>query len=286
MDKNKLLKTAKEAAVEAGIAIMEVYLECSDMQVEYKDGNMPLTAADKASNAIIVKRMRQEFPEYAVLSEEEKDDRERLNNPYCFVIDPLDGTKEFIKRNGQFTVNIALSHNHKSIMGIIYVPVTGELYYAFKEEGACLITLDADKIFKDTRGMDEKEIHEYVAALLEKNKEAGKLKVSDRTKDIRVVMSSSHGCEEMDRLLEKYSLTNFVKMGSSLKGCVIAKGDAEVYYRHNPTMEWDTAAMQCIVEESGAIFRQMDDSPMEYNRENSLNHKGFYIINCPENKLE
>lgn len=286
MDKNKLLKTAKEAAVEAGIAIMEVYLECSDMQVEYKDGDMPLTAADKTSNAIIVKRMRQEFPEYAVLSEEEKDDRERLNNPYCFVIDPLDGTKEFIKRNGQFTVNIALSHNHKSVMGIIYVPVTGELYYAFKEEGAGLITLDADKIYKDTRGMDEKEIHEYVVALLEKNKEARKLRVSDRTEDIRVVMSSSHGCEEMDRLLEKYSLTNFVKMGSSLKGCVIAKGDAEVYYRHNPTMEWDTAAMQCIVEESGAIFRQMDDSPMEYNRENSLNHKGFYIINCRENKLE
>lgn len=286
MDKNKLLKTAKEAAVEAGIAIMEVYLECSDMQVEYKDGDMPLTAADKTSNAIIVKRMRQEFPEYAVLSEEEKDDRERLNNPYCFVIDPLDGTKEFIKRNGQFTVNIALSHNHKSVMGIIYVPVTGELYYAFKEEGAGLISLDADKIYKDTRGMDEKEIHEYVVALLEKNKEARKLRVSDRTEDIRVVMSSSHGCEEMDRLLEKYSLTNFVKMGSSLKGCVIAKGDAEVYYRHNPTMEWDTAAMQCIVEESGAIFRQMDDSPMEYNRENSLNHKGFYIINCRENKLE
>lgn len=286
MDKNKLLKTAKEAAVEAGIAIMEVYLECSDMQVEYKDGDMPLTAADKTSNAIIVKRMRQEFPEYAVLSEEEKDDRERLNNPYCFVIDPLDGTKEFIKRNGQFTVNIALSHNHKSVMGIIYVPVTGELYYAFKEEGAGLISLDADKIYKDTRGMDEKEIHEYVVSLLEKNKEARKLRVSDRTEDIRVVMSSSHGCEEMDRLLEKYSLTNFVKMGSSLKGCVIAKGDAEVYYRHNPTMEWDTAAMQCIVEESGAIFRQMDDSPMEYNRENSLNHKGFYIINCRENKLE
>lgn len=98
-------------------------------------------------------------------------------------------------------------------------------------------------------------------------------------------MSNSHGCKEMDALLEKYHLTNFVSMGSSLKGCVVARGDAEVYYRFNPTMEWDTAAMQCIVEEAGGIFRQMDDSPMYYNRENSLNDKGFYIINSEANKL-
>lgn len=285
MEKEKILKKVREAAVEAGIAIMEVYSDCGDMQVEYKEGDMPLTAADKAANRIIVDRMRKEFPEYAILSEEEKDDRERLNNPFCFVVDPLDGTKEFIKRNGQFTVNIALSHEHESVMGVIYVPVTGELYYAFKGEGAYLIRLDADNIFKDTRGMDALQIHSYVEKLLDDVSSAVRLKVSDRTKDIRVVMSSSHGCREMDLLLEKYKLTNFVKMGSSLKGCVIAKGEAEVYYRHNPTMEWDTAAMQCIVEEAGALFRQMDDSPMRYNRENSLNDKGFYIINCMENKL-
>jgi len=90
----------------------------------------------------------------------------------------------------------------------------------------------------------------------------------------------------MDRLIEKYKISNFVKMGSSLKGCVVAKGDAEVYYRFNPTMEWDTAAMQCIAEEAGAIFMQMDDTPMLYNREDSLNSKGFYIINNANNKLE
>ena len=100
-----------------------------------------------------------------------------------------------------------------------------------------------------------------------------------------MLMSSSHGCEQMDKLLEKYQIRNFVKMGSSLKGCVVAKGEAEVYYRFNPTMEWDTAAMQCIVEEAGAIFRQMDDTPMLYNREDSLNAKGFYIINSIDNKL-
>ncbi len=261
MNWEKELALAKDIAVKAGAAIMDVYQNAEDMQVTYKDGDMPLTAADKASNRIIVDALKEGFPSYSVLSEEEKDDLSRLDNDYCFVVDPLDGTKEFIKRNGQFTVNIALAYQHESVMGVIYVPVTGELYYASRGDGAYLDTAD------------------------EKGR---KLSVSECTdlKEIRMVMSSSHGCEQMDQLLEKYHITNFVKMGSSLKGCVVAKGEAEVYYRFNPTMEWDTAAMQCIVEEAGAIFRQMDDTPMLYNREDSLNAKGFYIINRMENKLE
>ena len=261
MNLDKELAVAKDAAVKAGAAIMDVYNNATDMEITYKDGDMPLTAADKASNKIIVDALKEAFPSYSILSEEEKDDKSRLDNDFCFVVDPLDGTKEFIKRNGQFTVNIALSYQHHSIMGVIYVPVTGELYYAAKGAGAYLDT-------KDETGK--------------------KLQVSDCTdkKELRMVMSSSHGCEQMDRLLEKYQFKNFVKMGSSLKGCVIAKGEAEVYYRFNPTMEWDTAAMQCIVEEAGAIFLQMDDSEMLYNREDSLNAKGFYIINNANNKLE
>ena len=175
-------------------------------------------------------------------------------------MDPLDGTKEFIKRNGQFTVNIALADEHRSVMGVIYVPVTDELYYAAKGYGS----------------------------FLEKNGVVTELHVSTEVKEksnLNVVMSSSHGCREMDELLDKYHLKNFVKIGSSLKGCMIAKGEADIYYRHTPTMEWDTAAMQCIAEEAGAIFRQMDDTPMLYNREDSLNSKGFYIINSIQNKL-
>lgn len=261
MNLERELEISKDIAIKAGAAIMDVYENATDMEVTYKDGDMPLTAADKASNRLIVDVLKKEFPEYAVLSEEEKDDLSRLENDYCFVVDPLDGTKEFIKRNGQFTVNIALAYQHKSVMGVIYVPVTGELYYAAEGMGAYLDT-------KEQKGQ--------------------KLQVSECTdmSKLRMVMSSSHGCEQMDRLLEKYQIKNFVKMGSSLKGCVVAKGDAEVYYRYNPTMEWDTAAMQCIVEEAGAIFRQMDDSPMTYNREDSLNGKGFYIINSIKNKLE
>ncbi|MDE6738542.1 MAG: 3'(2'),5'-bisphosphate nucleotidase CysQ [Lachnospiraceae bacterium] len=253
----KELEVSKKAAIEAGKEIMKVY-NSEEINIEYKDDKSPLTEADRRANRVIVDMLSEEFSNYAILSEEEKDNRERRQNDYCFVVDPLDGTKEFIKRNGQFTVNIALAYKGKSVMGVIYVPVTEELYWAAKGNGA----------FLTLHGKTER-IH-----------------VSDRTKDIRVVMSSSHGCAEMDNLIQKNNLVNHVKIGSSLKGCIIAKGEAEIYYRFNPTMEWDTAAMQCIVEEAGAIFKQMDDSEMRYNREDCRNGKGFYIINCSENKMK
>ena len=257
MNWEKELEISRMAATEAGKAIMNVY-NSGEINVEYKDDRSPLTEADRQANKIIVRMLSGAFPDYAILSEEEKDNKERRQNDYCFVVDPLDGTKEFIKRNGQFTVNIALAYKGKSVMGVIYVPVTEELYWASEGNGAFLMQ----------HGRTER-IH-----------------VSDRKEDIRVVMSSSHGCKEMDNLIRRNNLVNYVKIGSSLKGCIIAKGEAEVYYRFNPKMEWDTAAMQCIVEEAGAVFRQMDDQEMRYNRENCLNAKGFYIINCPENKMK
>ena len=256
----KELEIAKQAATCAGGAIMEIYHTKGDLEVAYKSDSSPLTAADRASNRVIVELLKKEFPTYAILSEEEKDNKERLGNDCCFVVDPLDGTKEFIKRNGQFTVNIALSYKHESVMGVIYVPDTGELYYASKENGA----------FKEVRSGEKYTLH-----------------VSDIADpaDIRVVMSSSHGCVEMDALIEKYGFKKTVSMGSSLKGCLVAEGKADIYYRFNPTMEWDTCAMQCIAEEAGAIFRKMDDSRMLYNREDSTNREGFYIINRPQNRF-
>jgi 3'(2'), 5'-bisphosphate nucleotidase len=256
----KELEIAKVAAIEAGKAIMKVYCGEAPMEVEYKEDRSPLTAADKAANQIIVETLRSRFPQYAILSEEEKDNRSRLDRACCFVIDPLDGTKEFLKRNGQFTVNIALAYEHESVMGVIYVPVTGELYYAAKGYGAYKKMSDG---------------------------EPEKLSVSDHIdrESLRVVASSSHESPQMNDLIERYQFKNLVKMGSSLKGCMIAEGKADIYYRFNPTMEWDTAAMQCIVEEAGAIFRQMDGTVMRYNREDSLNSKGFYIVNRKENLL-
>lgn len=255
------LKLARSLALEAGKVIMEIYNRAGDVQMEYKEDRSPLTEADKAANQIIVHGLKSHFSHYAVLSEEEKDNLSRLNQDYCFIVDPLDGTKEFLKRNGQFTVNIALAYRREAVMGVIYVPAARKLYYAAKEQGAFLETED---------GM------------------LRKLSVSDNM-DIsllRVVMSNSHGCTQMDELIKNYNLTKLVKVGSSLKGCMIAEGRADVYYRFNPTMEWDTAAMQCIVEEAGAIFRQMDGTKMFYNRENSVNEKGFYIINREENLLQ
>ena len=255
----KELETAKKAAVQAGKAIMEVY-ESGDFGIEAKADDSPLTLADKAANRIIVDILRNEFPYYAILSEEERDDLSRLDNDLCFVVDPLDGTKEFIKRNGQFTVNIALSYRHRTVMGVIYVPVTGEMYFAVKDHGS----------FLETDG-HVTEIH----VSSEKKAKA----------DLNMVMSNSHGAAEVDQLIEKYGITSHVKVGSSLKGCMIAKGAADVYYRYGPTMEWDTAAMQCIVEEAGGLLRQMDGTEMFYNREDSLNAKGFYILNNIENQL-
>lgn len=252
MDFLRELQTAKEIAKEAGKVIMEIY-ESGDLGVEYKADESPLTIADRRANRMIVDALTKEFPSYAILSEEEKDCPNRLLNDYCFVVDPLDGTKEFVKRNGQFTVNIALSYQHESVMGVICVPVTGELYYAVKDCGSYY---ERDGISRRLHVDDTKR----------------------ELSELRVVMSSSHGCEQMDELIRKYRLKHMLAMGSSLKGCLIAKGEADIYYRHNPTMEWDTAAMQCIVEEAGAIFRQMDDSLMRYNRRNSLNDKGFYIV--------
>ena len=256
----KELEAAKEASVKAGKAILEIYQNMNDIEIEYKTDNSPLTQADKAANRIIVKALREQFPQHAILSEEERDDQDRLNHVHCFIVDPLDGTKEFLKRNGQFTVNIALAYEHKTVMGVIYVPVTGELYFAAEGLGA----------YRE-RASGKQE----------------RLKVSDNREihSLRLAISSSHGCRQMDDLIKEYGITRFVKVGSSLKGCMVASGQADGYYRFNPTMEWDTAAMQCIAEEAGAVFRQMDGSVMTYNRKDSLNAKGFYVINRAENLL-
>ena len=256
----KELAIAKEAAIKAGKAILGIYHTVEELDVEYKSDSSPLTQADKTANRIIVDLLRKKFPKYAVLSEEEKDNNDRLKNDYCFIIDPLDGTKEFIKRNGQFTVNIALAYQHKVVMGVIYVPVNDELYFAAEGFGAFLKSVDSEP----------KRLH------VSNNQEISSLKL---------VISSSHGCAQIDTLIEKYKISHFTKVGSSLKGCMVANGQADVYYRFNPTMEWDTAAMQCIAEEAGAVFRQMDGSMMIYNRKDSLNLKGFYIINRKENLL-
>ncbi len=249
-----------ELAVEAGHKIMEIYEdEATFANVEYKADNSPLTMADTAANEIIVTRLAKEFPECAILSEEGKDDLSRRENPYCFIVDPLDGTKEFVKRNGQFTVNIALAHEGHPVVGVIYVPVTKELYSGCKGEGTT---------YKGLGSGEER-----------------KLSVSDKLEALLWVGSKSHSSEKEQNMIEAHKelIQDVKSAGSSLKGCMVAKGEADVYYRFGLTCEWDTAAMQCVVEEAGGIFRQMDGTEMTYNRVNTLNDKGFFIVNLKEN---
>ncbi len=252
----EVLGTAKHLAVKASKVILDIYLK--DFAIDYKEDTSPLTEADRKSNELIVAALKNKYPECAILAEESTDDPKRLNNDWCFIIDPLDGTKEFIKKNGEFTINIALAHKGKAVLGVVYIPVAGDMYYAVKGMGA----------FYEANGKSER------------------IFVSSRTEDIRMVKSRSHTSGKLDELIKKHDIKNIRIAGSAIKGCLIAKGEAEIYYRFGYTMEWDTAAMQCIIEEAGGIFRQMDDSEMTYNRPNTLNEKGFYAINDYKNKLE
>lgn len=257
INQEEVLAKLKELAVQAGSVIMDVYQ--TEFDVDYKADESPLTMADKGANEVIVKGLANAFPECAILSEEEKDDKVRRTKDYCFIVDPLDGTKEFVKRNGQFTVNIALVYKQRPIVGVIYVPVTKDLFYASVENGSYV---------------------EYGA-----NQEVHKLSVSDKLQDLIWVGSKSHSSEKEETLIQAHKnvIAKSISAGSSLKGCMVAEQKADVYYRFGLTCEWDTAAMQCIVEQAGAIFKQMDGSEMLYNRENTLNDKGFFIVNRKEN---
>jgi len=257
MDIKNALELSKELAVKAGNEIMKIYH--TDFTVEYKDDKMPLTMADQNANDVIVTALAKAFPKAGILSEESADDPANREKTYCFIVDPLDGTKEFIKKNDEFTVNIALAENGRVVMGVVYLPVKEELYYAAKGHGA----------------------------FLSKDGKIELISVTSNTNDLRMVVSKSHMSDKEKALLEKYSdkIANMTQAGSSLKGCLVASGEAEVYYRFGFTMEWDTAAMHAVCEEAGAIFKQMDGSDMLYNREDHLNAKGFYVINCSENLM-
>lgn len=259
MDYGMLLSVLSGAAAEAGRRIMEVYER--GFSVELKEDRSPLTDADRISDEYIRSVLSENYPHIPVLTEESEDDRRRLRSRLCFIVDPLDGTKEFVSRNGEFTVNIALCADHESVAGVVYVPVTGELYTAAKGHGA----------FRTKDGMKER------------------ISVSGRTDNLVLMASRSHRDTRMDALIEanRDKIGSLINAGSSLKGCRVAEGRADVYYRYGPTMEWDTAAMQCICEEAGAAVRQLDgyDSPLYYNRTHTRNDMGFYIINRPENKL-
>ena len=236
-----------EIAKQAGTAIMNIY-GTDDFAVEYKDDHSPLTAADKASHEVIMVGLKKHFPEIPVLSEE------GANVPYavrkewqCFwLVDSLDGTKEFIKRNGEFTVNIALIENQEPISGIVYVPAQDKIYWGIKKQGAWI-----------QQGNDEPQ--------------AIKVCHPDRDKGLTVVMSRSHPSPELEEYLENIMVAELLPIGSSLKLCVVAEGKADLYPRLGPTMEWDTAAGHAVVVAAGGTVETPKKEILKYNKENLLN---------------
>lgn len=254
----ELLHHSITAALEAGKAILDIY-HSDDFEVELKGDDSPLTKADIASHNVIMSHLK--ATHIPVLSEEGKSIpyEDRKDWSQLWIVDPIDGTKEFIKRNGEFTVNIALIENQKTLLGVIYVPVLGDLYFSTSEIGAYKVSVN---------------LNDYdVSTLIS---QGNKLPLEREDKTFTIVASRSHRSPETDEYInqmrDKHGDVNLISKGSSLKLCMVAEGQADCYPRFAPTMEWDTAAGQAICEHAG--FEVIDWSTKErmlYNRAELLN---------------
>ncbi len=241
-----------DIARDAGKKILDIYV--TDFDVSHKHDNTPLTEADMAAHKTIVNGLHGLDCDYPILSEESSHIgfSERSQWTTYWLVDPLDGTREFIKKNGEFTVNIALIHEHKPILGVIYVPVSGDCYFAAKTFGA----------FKQLRGQEAVAIH-----------------TRDKPRNMTIIAGSrSHRGDSLNEFLNKIGKYDIVSMGSSLKSCLVAEGKADIYPRLGPTSEWDTAAAQCIVEEAGGKILDLEMQPMRYNTKRSLLNPYFLVI--------
>ena len=280
---NDHLLTALLASREAGLAILDVYKQ--EFDVSYKEDRSPLTLADQRSHDIIVDHLtdpsKKSLP---ILSEEGKDIpfEQRRAWEYFWLIDPLDGTKEFIKRNGEFTVNIALIYQHRPVLGVIYAPVNNIFYFA--SEGLGAFRLKNDKAFKLLEGKAS-EI-ERDSVLKEILKQSDRLPYYDTPLDahdtkIVIVGSRSHPSKEFEAFVKtmknQHEKVDVISSGSSLKLCLVAEGRADIYPRLGPTMEWDTAAGQAIVEQAnGSVLNYETGEPLQYNKKNLLN--SWFIV--------
>lgn len=241
---NKIdVEKIKKIALNAGNAIMQIYTQ--EFHIEYKEDKSPLTEADLKANEIICSSLKKLYPDIPMLSEENKEVpyEVRKNWEYYWCIDPIDGTKEFIKRNGEFTVNIALIYKHTPVLGVVYAPAIDEMYWAKKGIGA----------FKNEK----------------------KLPINKEKNIYTVVASKSHLSKETKEFIERIETQKekkLISIGSSLKLCLVAEGIADIYPRLAPTMEWDTAAAHAIVLESAKdVVDYESRNTLAYNKENLLN---------------
>ncbi|HEX7003872.1 MAG TPA: 3'(2'),5'-bisphosphate nucleotidase CysQ [Trueperaceae bacterium] len=244
---DKLANDVVALARRAGEAILEVYE--TEFDVQEKEDRSPLTEADLASQKIIVAGLRELTPDIPILAEEsgELPYEERRSWQRSWLVDPLDGTREFVKRNGEFTVNIALVEGGRPVLGVVHAPVVEVSYWASRGNGA-----------RRADGSGE-------ARVAVSRPSGGEL---------RLVMSRSHANEATQRFvreLERQFDVEAVSKGSALKMCLVAAGEAHIYPRLGPTMEWDVAAAQCVVEEAGGELVTFDGRPMRFNRPNLVN---------------
>lgn len=229
-------------AQQAGQAILDIYHQPEAVQVSLKADQSPLTAADAASHAIIAQALTAYTPGIPVLSEEGSDIAYEVRRlwPLFWCVDPLDGTKEFIKRNGEFTVNIALVQGHAPVLGLIYQPVGQRLWIGGQGMGSF-------RWHPESGGSEA-------------------LQVQKRDHEVVGVGSRTHSAPEETAVQAQYGVTAFIAAGSALKFCLVADGSAQLYYRHGPTMEWDTAAGQAIVEAAGGSLTTPGGQPFLYNK--------------------
>lgn len=251
------LEAALVASREASKVIMDVYR--GNFAVEMKEDNSPVTIADQKADALIRAYLAPRFPTYHFLTEEGVDDEARLGADYVWIVDPLDGTKDFVNRDDEFTVCIALAYRGEIVVGVIAVPVTGALVYATKGGGS----------FEILRDGSHQQLH-----------------VSPKTKDITVSTSRYHRRQTENDFLERNKdlIGKTVTLGSTLKAIAIARGDIELFYRGSAgTKEWDTAAADLIVTEAGGIFTEPSGAKIIYNKKDVRNLNGYVIANVKEN---
>ena len=231
----------------AGMAIMNIYNDPSQSNVvDYKSDDSPLTLADEASHNVIVKGLAKLYPNVPIISEEGENLDYVIRKGYSsyWLVDPLDGTKEFINRNGEFTVNIALIENKRAVAGFVYAPCLDAMYFGIEGHGAFKIS----------------------------GEKRSTLEVNNSENNRVAVRSKSHPSVEEEVVLKAYDVVDSISVGSSLKFCMVAEGKADLYYRFGPTMEWDTAAGHAVVNAAGGkVFKETGPEEFIYNKENLLN---------------
>jgi len=255
-DPESLLSGVLDLVAAAGTAILEVY--ATSHAVEYKADDSPITRADRAAHEILSAGLRRLTPEIPVLSEESADEHApavRRQWREFWLIDPLDGTKEFISRNGEFTVNVALIRDHRPVLGVVSAPVLQTVYYGVEGVGAFVVP--------ESGPAEPIQVRHPAASPLV------------------VVGSRSHRGDSLDAVLAQIGPHELRPMGSSLKFCLVAEGTADFYPRLGPTCEWDTAAAQAVVEAAGGAVTTLDGHPLRYNERETLLNPHFIVFGDP-----